>query len=717
MLWARCVLVCLFVTAAAAPVGVQAPLAQDRPALAPTLHPAVPTTPAEAWLVPATVAPDRATLEAFASGVREFNQGNYGQALLQVSQPKLASTPLGAYSTYYTALSYLRLSRPAEARTLLETLKASPVTGALSDAALFAEAEAAEAAGDLAAAVRLFDTLAGRKPGNIEVVLDRLATAAASAGDAVRAEAVRLRLWSEHPASAPATALAPLVDDLRRTADTARLAELNTLELARAERLFGARRYAEAKASFERVQPASADDQRELLDLRIAECDQFLGRHRAALDRLRPLLDSASRRAEARYFQTAALRALGDADAYVAAVRSLAADFPSSSWTEDALNALASHFIVQNDDEAAAGVFAEIVTRYPESQHYPRAAWKLGWWRYKNGDHAGAVEVFERAAARAPRSDYRPSWLYWAARAHGHLDQADEARSLYRIVIADYLHSYYGRLAVERLAGLGVTVSPDDPPREAAAAASPVTPPRNHEVIRALLSAELYDLALDELQYAQRSWGSSPQVEATLAWVYNRQGDLRRGISTMRRAYPQFLSAEGERLPAELRRIIFPMNYWDLIKTHATRQGLDPYLVTALVAQESTFEASAKSAANAYGLMQIVPSTGRRLARSERVARFRTPMLTEPEINVRLGTRYFANLVRQFGGTHFALASYNAGESRVVRWKAERPGLERDEFIDDIPFPETQNYVKRVLGTAEDYRRLYAAESPAGRQK
>ena len=82
-------------------------------------------------------------------------------------------------------------------------------------------------------------------------------------------------------------------------------------------------------------------------------------------------------------------------------------------------------------------------------------------------------------------------------------------------------------------------------------------------------------------------------------------------------------------------------------------------------------------------------------------------MLTNPEINIRLGTLYFSRLVEQFGGTYYALASYNAGESRVVRWRAERPGLDQDEFIDDIPFPETQNYVKRILGTAEDYRRLY----------
>ncbi len=154
-------------------------------------------------------------------------------------------------------------------------------------------------------------------------------------------------------------------------------------------------------------------------------------------------------------------------------------------------------------------------------------------------------------------------------------------------------------------------------------------------------------------------------------------------------------------------QVIFPLTYWDLIRKHAAARNLDPYLVAALIGQESTFDAGVRSSANAWGLMQIVPATGRQLARSLGIRRFTTSMLTDPETNVRMGTLYFSRLVQQFGGTYYALASYNAGENRVVRWKAERPGLDEDEFIDDIPFPETQNYVKRILGTAEDYRQLY----------
>jgi soluble lytic murein transglycosylase len=104
--------------------------------------------------------------------------------------------------------------------------------------------------------------------------------------------------------------------------------------------------------------------------------------------------------------------------------------------------------------------------------------------------------------------------------------------------------------------------------------------------------------------------------------------------------------------------------------------------------------------------MQLMPATARVYAR-----RFKLPysskLLTNPEANVQMGTAYLADKIEEFGSVHLALASYNAGERAVRQWQTERPGLPRDEFIDDIPYPETQTYLKRILGTADDYRRLY----------
>jgi soluble lytic murein transglycosylase len=234
--------------------------------------------------------------------------------------------------------------------------------------------------------------------------------------------------------------------------------------------------------------------------------------------------------------------------------------------------------------------------------------------------------------------------------------------------------------------------------------------PPNEAVVRALLELDLYDQALDELRYAQKVWGDSPAIQATIGWIHNQRGDLRAGINAMKRAYPQYLAAGGEKLPTEILKVLYPVNYWDLIRRYSAERELDPFLIAALIAQESTFTADVRSAANAYGLMQLLPSTGRQYARALRLpTRFSISLLTTAEPNIKMGTAYFADLVKQFGGAHYALATYNAGPNRVARWIAERPGIERDEFIDDIPFPETQNYVKRILGTAEEYRRLYGS--------
>jgi soluble lytic murein transglycosylase len=237
------------------------------------------------------------------------------------------------------------------------------------------------------------------------------------------------------------------------------------------------------------------------------------------------------------------------------------------------------------------------------------------------------------------------------------------------------------------------------------------------EIIRTLVGAGLYADALREVEYAQAIYGDSARLQATSAWIRHQQGftltaderfaALRGAITTMRRAYPQFMAAGGEALPPDVLRVIFPLDYWPLITKYSDQHGLDRYLIAALMAQESTFTAEIRSYANAYGLMQIIPSTGRIYARKLGIKPFNTAMLRQPEINVRLGTQYFKDLVDRFGGAHYALASYNAGEGRVARWDKEKPGIPQDEFIDDIPFPQTQGYVKRILGTAEDYRYLY----------
>jgi soluble lytic murein transglycosylase len=715
-------------------VPVAAPRAQQQPSastvvLKPTNHPRLPTDLSQLWLVPArttTIRPP--ALNDFAMAVKLEVDSNFAKALPVFMQPALRQGPLGHYSEYYQGLAELRLGRPADARATFQALAAKSPVGYLVEAAALREAECDEALNDQNAAMQVYETLSKTKTTAPEDVLMHLGRAAKAAGHPEKAAEAYSRLVYEFPFSD----LAPIASGELESLPVAPIAPGSTrfkLELGRAERLFGAKRYSQARPVFDALRQSARDDDREIVQLRIAECDYFLKRARAAREALRPFLDQGARQGEALFFYAIATREVGGRDEYLRVVRRIVDEFPNQSWAEEALNNLATDYLMQSDDEGAEKTFREMYEKFPTGHYAERAAWKIGWWAYRNANYAETVRVFESAAAAFPRSDYRPSWLYWSARAHESLREPAVAEARYNLIITDYLNTYYGRLASKRLDTGRPQVrpvsnadpDPKSPPSEATGQSSdlrsqisdlPALPP-NETIVRTLLSIELYDQAIDELHYAQKAWGDSAQIQATIGWIYYRRGELRAGINVMKRAYPQYLAAGGEKMPAELLKVLFPINYWSLIRRYSSEHQLDPYVVAALIAQESTFTADVKSSANAYGLMQLLPSTGRQYAKMLQLPRFSISMLTTAEPNIKMGTAYFADLVSRFGGAHLALATYNAGPGRVAKWLAAKPGLEREEFIDDIPFPETQNYVKRILGTAEDYRRLYADSSAA----
>ncbi len=674
--------------------------------LAPTAHPPLSASVGDMWLVPAeTAATTRsaALYRPLTDAVAEIGAGNYERALALLNRPSLGGSALADYASYYKGIAQLRLSRAADARATFEGLGRRELSGYLAVATPLGEAEALVALGDHARALAIYEKLTADKTAVNELILARQAEEARVLGDRRKAAEALLRIYYEFPLTDAAVAAGAELEPFRDMI----VRQGYKRDLGRALQLYGARRYSDARAAFVALQGEASGDDRELVDLRVAESDFFLQRHQAALDGLRPWLDRASRQAEARFFHLGALRGLGRDDEFLAQTDALIRDFPESTWSEEALNNLGTYYILKNDDEMAAKTFDQLFAKFPNGQRADRAAWKSGWWAYKHADYASTVRVFEGAAASFPRSDYRPLFLYWSGRSYGKLGSGADAESRLRLVVTDYGNWYYGRLAGRHLSRSAQTaLSADAIPAARQSPAARAADPPNASVIRLLLASDLYDDALNELRFAQRSTGSSPVIEATIAWAYHRKGELRRAITLMRRAYPQHLTAD-QALPKEILQVIFPLTYWDLIRKHAAARNLDPYLVAALIGQESTFDAGVRSTANAWGLMQVVPSTGRQLARTLGIRRFTTKMLTNPETNIRMGTLYFSRLVQRFGGTHYALASYNAGESRVVRWKSESPGLDEDEFIDDIPFPETQNYVKRILGTAEDYRQLY----------
>jgi soluble lytic murein transglycosylase len=157
-------------------------------------------------------------------------------------------------------------------------------------------------------------------------------------------------------------------------------------------------------------------------------------------------------------------------------------------------------------------------------------------------------------------------------------------------------------------------------------------------------------------------------------------------------------------------RLLYPAGSAEALTRAAITERLDPNLVAAIALQESAYNPLAVSSKGARGLLQVMPAVGAELARGVGLRRFDPDDLFDPETNLRLGSRHFADYRRRFGSVPRALAAFNGGPSRVARWSNVQGTDDDERFVERIPIPETRLYVKRVMAGA----RMYAIAWPKG---
>jgi soluble lytic murein transglycosylase len=270
-------------------------------------------------------------------------------------------------------------------------------------------------------------------------------------------------------------------------------------------------------------------------------------------------------------------------------------------------------------------------------------------------------------------------------------------------------------LARARLANLTRGDLDDDPVLARIPPASTPAGFENHEppadnvrVQKSMLlqNGGLTEFAIKELK-AAASNGSAGWASMQMARFYQEGGRYDRALQVLKRAIPSYYSLGITQLPRPYWEALFPRPYWTELKKFSLQNDLDPFLVASLIRQESEFNPGAVSRAEALGLMQLLPATGKKVARELRVARFSAGELLSPNLNLQLGTRYFRNMINQFGKVEYALAAYNAGADRVQNWLASGNYRDTEEFVESIPFTETREYVQAIMRNAAVYRRLY----------
>jgi len=391
-----------------------------------------------------------------------------------------------------------------------------------------------------------------------------------------------------------------------------------------------------------------------------------------------------------------------------AAYDAVATKFPGTPWGEEALLDAAFFYARDGKDDEALPYWRRLYEQYPQGKYADPAAFRVGWAELRAKNFDKATEIFQAAAKRSGSNLWRPGFLYWAGRTQREAGHEDQARALFEEVLSRYKHAYHGLRAREALGRLpgGASSTHPAPPEGLTEVPEPY-----RTRVRNLLLIERLDDAMAELTAAPLG----PQVQATRSWIFWRQHQLRPAITAMKRAYPEWMTEMGEQLPDAVWQILFPMQFADLLTANATEAGVDPALVAAVIQQESTFDPSAVSAVGAHGLMQLMPPTGRALARGAGVRRLTVAQLHDPAMGLKLGTRYLKEMIDRFGGkVERALAAYNAGPHRVAVWNLAHPAQSAEEFVDTIPFGETRTYVMTILAAQEQYRRIYALPAVPG---
>ncbi|MGE0681180.1 MAG: transglycosylase SLT domain-containing protein [Candidatus Binatia bacterium] len=350
----------------------------------------------------------------------------------------------------------------------------------------------------------------------------------------------------------------------------------------------------------------------------------------------------------------------------------------------------------RKDDARASAAYDRLATLFSDSQLAREGRWRQGWMAYRRGDFQQAAQLFSALAKSAGASAEGESALYWQARAQDRGGETEQASQRYQELLRRYPDGYYAVLVEKRL---NITPSPLHPGEERTGAPPTLSPRLDGHYRRSqeLVALGLPALARRELEVVKEGVPRNTEGSLFLLAEYNRMDGY---AAALRLALALSRKESGSWL-----RYLYPQAYWPLINTHARQKGLDPYLVLALIRQESLFDPEAVSPAQAYGLMQLLPKTAARVTQTASVS---LQALTTPEFNIRTGASYLRQLFKQFdGNAAMAVAAYNAGENAVEKWRARYPGLELDEFVESISYRETRNYVKLVLRNYRMYQRLY----------
>jgi soluble lytic murein transglycosylase len=652
-------------------------------------------------------------LALLAIGVTEIDQRQFGDALQHLTRAGKRLPQLADYFGYLSAVCESDLRTFPDAEKSLQPLwtfrPASP---------LVSKAVMLEANNDLDAG-RAKDEIALVGQHREDVTAPQaellLARGYEASGDTAAAVEHYRKIYSEYPLSFEAAAAAGALAHYEPTPAP--------VLLARGLKLVDGADYTRAVKELTAILPQLSGADLDLARVRIGAAN-YLGRdYRPAYAHLASFEASTpDAEAERLYYLFETERRLDRISEMNATLAKLS-NFPHTRWRREALISAAYYYTNQKQLDIASDLFKTCAESFPGDPQAAVCDWRVAWVQYQK-DPANAERLLEEHLKRYQDSDRTSSALYFLGRIAEVKSEWGSARVYYEEIDSHYPNYYYAMLARERLQSSKIAIAPrsTETAQFIAAIHLPARPSENFQstpltkqrIERAhmLSSAGLDDLAESELRFGAKVDGQPQIMALELAELANHRQSPDQAIRFIKHYAPDYLSLSLDSAPEKFWRLAFPLPYQKQLEDFCRPLSLDPFIVAALIRQESEFNPKAVSRSNARGLTQVMPATGRELSRKLRIPRYQTSMLFTPETNLKIGTYYLKALSDQLEGKWEAtLASYNAGKSRVLAWLGTGTFHEPAEFVESIPFNETRVYVQSVLRNAEVYRRLYGSDS------
>lgn len=641
--------------------------------------------------------------------VERHQHGDSAELIREFSVDAALRSPIGDHVRFLLADALERRGNLEAARTMAASIAQHHRDSRVAPRGLLVAATLATRGGDDAAAQKFLSRLISRYPDSLELpeALYLLGGIGETRGQADAAAAAYRELQILAPTSGWAEGADDRLAELARAG--VRIPEVPVAQrLDRAERLLKGGVPQTAVDEAGRIAREDHDTPVALRALRIvADAAQRLGRYEVAARALELAIGRAPR-PQKPGLQLEHARVLMRTKQRGRALPVLATVVANGSEAEAAEAAYQRARLLDDlgNETEAAHAYRAVASRYPTREVAGASLWRLGWLAYARGKSREAAEAWGKLTEVPGGRAHRPGALYWTGRAKHAIGQRADADRAWKRVVAEAPRSYYGVLAAQRVEVAETTKPPSVTlPADPMAAVADDPGYARVDLLRRVGLIEDAWLELEDVVH--RSIGDVVRLYG-LSGAYVRDERYHLALRILRRHFAGLAVTGHPALPQAFWEMLYPFGWRQSVVEAADREGLDPYLVAALVREESSYFPRAISRAGARGLMQLMPGTAALVARHQGIALDGVDTLHDPAVNLELGTRFLAGMLKEFRDPRLALAAYNAGPGRVRQWLKTKKSDDVEAFVEQIPFDETRGYVKRVMFSWEEYKRIYA---------